>query len=160
MVVDHDDLRSVYVSVLPSTSTMTMRLLSVYKLFLFTALVATLPMVLSIDDIPSRRRVYFGSMDALRHVMPSHCKSSGTALVSSASRRRVVSIEEDPEEEENSSRVKMWPPWPFNLLTKPQRSDNAKNSSYGYRSSGLFWAYFRQQLQSTKRQMQHGEQQC
>lgn len=158
MVVDHDDLRSVYVSLLPST-TMTMRLLSVYKLFLFTALVVTLPMVLSIDDIP-RRRVYFGSMDTLRHVMPSHCKSSGTGLVSNTSTRRVVSIEEDPEEEEKSSRVKMWPPWPFNLLTKPQRPHNAKNSSYGYRSSGLFWAYFRQQLQSTKRQMQHGEQQC
>lgn len=141
---------------------MTMGLSPVSKLFLFTALVATLPVALSINDIRSRRRVnvYFGSMEAWHHAKPSYFTSSATKLVSRPSRRRVLSIDEDPEEEENSSRVKMWPPWPFNLLTKPQRSDNAKDSSYVYRSSGLFWAYFRQQLQSTKRQMQHGEQQC
>ena len=133
---------------------------SVYKLFLVIALAANLPMTQAVNDsIRSRRLVYFGSMDALQHAMPySHLKSSGTALISNASRKKVVSRDEEPEEEEeDSSRVKMWPPWPFNLLTQPRRSENGRDSSNGYRSSGLFWAYFWQQLQSTKRQMQHGE---
>lgn len=128
---------------------------SVCKLFLVITLAATLSMTQSVNDsIRSRRLVYFGPMDSLQYALTS----SGPALISNVSRKKAVSRhEEHGEEEEDSSRLKMWPPWPFNLLTQPRRTENGRDSSIGYRSSGLFWAYFRQQLQSTKRQMQHGE---
>ena len=121
-----------------------------------------------------RRRVYFGSMDALQRTMPdfmtvsnaSRCRrvpegDEGTILDVARRKKRPKSVEEnddDDDAQEKSSANKLWPPWPFNLLTqRGSKNDNLSRDS-GYRSSGtLFWAYFGQRLLITKRQFQHGE---
>jgi len=122
---------------------------------------------------PPRRRVYFGSMDALQRPVPDSLVVSATARsrrilkdddysVLDVARRRTrqnnVVEETDDEEEEEATGNKLWPPWPFNLLTQ-RGSKNGKNGrDDAYRSNGsLFWAYFRQRLLITKRQFQHGE---
>ncbi len=110
------------------------------------------------NDVPPtarRRRVYFGSMDSLLTSSPS---------ISNAVRRnkrRKVAEEGDVEEEESRDN-KLWPPWPFNLLTQrgSKKSNNGHDNIYNKRNSIiLFWSYFGQRMLITKRQLQHGKSQ-
>ena len=120
------------------------------------------------NDVPptARRRVYFGSMDALFMHTSSHSRSRGIVeddmysvsnVVRRNTRRKVA--EDNDEDEEESRGNKLWPPWPFNLLTErgSEKNNNGRVDIYKRNSISLFWSYFSQRMLITKRQLQHGK---
>ena len=144
--------------------------------FVVAALAALLSKASSLpeESLPPRRRaLYFGSMNALQRTSPSLLASTSRrrrvidddeySVMDVARRRKRQEEVEDSDNDGDTSRGnnKLWPPWPFNLLTQ-RGSNNGKNvPDDGYRSSGsLFWAYLGQRLLITKRHFQHGELRC
>jgi hypothetical protein len=119
-----------------------------------------------------RRLVYWGSMDVLQHSTTSDSLVVTTSLKNrrriedndyllmdvARRRKRLKEEEEGDDNDDASSGNKLWPPWPFSLLTQRGSRNNKNGKNDGYRSNGsLFWAYFGQRLLISKRQLQHGE---
>lgn len=128
-------------------------------------LITLFPIILGVShDISRRRRrlCYFGSMQELQLSAADNYASS---LIVEVARRRRRREEDSEDNDQVSSRPvanKLWPPWPFNLLTT-QRGSNTRSSGqdteeHDYRSNNnisLFWTYFAQRMLITKRQIQH-----
>lgn len=116
---------------------------------------------------PPRRRVFFGSINDLHRSL--HDDSLVVSAASGSRRRRlddeysVLDVarrrkiqESDDDDEANEEGNKLWPPWPFNLLTQGGRRNAQKSRDNDYPSKkSLFLSYFFQRMLVTKRQIQH-----
>jgi hypothetical protein len=106
----------------------------------------------------SRRILHLGRMEDLvpsssarrRSTFSFKNKSSGTLLINSHKSKTLHQIDED--DSLQTSRNKLWPPWPFNLIGKRQHQDH--HDDHRYPSTGaLFWAYLRQRARIGIRQL-------
>ena len=123
----------------------------VHRCWLAAILLSLQSVAVANGDFPEnalrRRILHFGNVERIKTAPLNQNLSTHIKHVRNR-KTRFVEVEEVDVPASN----KLWPPWPFNLLGRKSKSQDADDS---YPSTGsLFWAYLRQRSRVGIRQIQ------